>query len=185
MTLKVNIASAWKELSTCKVNIGGAWKQVETIKVNIGGAWKEVWNNFVVTLTGSSVSPNNYTVNETDPANAEAGLRLLRDGSLQRVVSGSWTDWFTTEWGDPEGTTVGDDYWVQATLVSGDTPTQTNAGFGSWLQLNATHEWSHLQSVVGQDGPTKIKIEIATDSGGSNIVATGYYQFTAIVESGA
>lgn len=140
---------------------------------------------FLVTLSGSSGSPNNYTSTVTDPSNAEAGIRLLRDGSLQRVVSGTWTDWFTNEWGEPEFTTAGDTYWVQATLVNGDSPTQTNAGFGSWLQLNATHEWSHLQNVVGTDGPTKIKLEIATDAGGSNIVATGYYQFTATVDSGA
>jgi hypothetical protein len=182
--LHVKVGGAWKAIDDCSVKVSGAWKQVETVYVKVSGAWKVAWNNFVTLLSGSSGSPNTAPAIATDPLNAEAGWRLLRDGSLQRTITGTYSD-FSTEWGTPESTTVGDNYWVRATKSSGIDPTGTNSGFGTWLQLSSTRTWSHLRTLIGSDGPTKIKLELATDSGGSNIVATGWYQFTATVESEA
>ncbi|MHC4371641.1 MAG: hypothetical protein ACYSW8_28840, partial [Planctomycetota bacterium] len=163
--LHIKRSGAWSPIENCYIKISDTWTQVQRVYVKTGSAWKQVWEN----LSGS---PNLAPALATDPANAEAGWRLLRDGSLQRTITGTYSD-FSTEWGTPESSTVGDGYWVRATKISGIDPNGTNSGFGTWLQLNATREWSHLQTTIAATGPTKIKLELATDSGGSNIVATG------------
>lgn len=142
-------------------------------------------SGFKVTLSGTAGSPNLATAQVNDPTNAEAGWRTTDDGGLEATTTGTWSD-YSDEWGRPLATGRGSHYWVRATNDNGgDAPTGTNAGFGTWLAMSSTREWSHLRTTIGQDGPTRIKLEIATDSGGTNIIATGYYEITALVESGA
>lgn len=67
---------------------------------------------------------------------------------------------------------TGSSVWVRATYVSGDTFT-SGAAVGSWLELSTDRTWtmSHTTS-GGLDQISGIyKFELATDSGGSNIVA--------------
>jgi hypothetical protein len=180
----VKVSSAWKALTNCYIKKSSAWKEVQNIYIKKSNVWKLAWENVVILLSGTTGSPNLAPSTQTDPVNAEAGWRLLRDGSLQRTITGTYSD-FSTEWATPESTTIGDGYWVRATKISGVDPTGTNSGFGTWLQLSSTRTWSHLQTTIGADGPTKIKLELSTDASGTPIVATGYYQFTATVESEA
>lgn len=73
-------------------------------------------------------------------------------------------------------------YYIRATDVSsGNDHTWTNSpnSLGTWWQLNSSRSFFFEDndlpaSYVGRF--VKLKIEIATDSIGSNIVATGYYQ---------
>ena len=74
-----------------------------------------------------------------------------------------------------------DDYWFRFSLI-----TQPSGGNSAGAALNTWHADTSTRSVFWQDGragnsyadeTVKWKVEIATDSGGSNIVATGYYQF--------
>jgi hypothetical protein len=137
---------------------------------------------FLISLDGTSGTPHNVDMTAIDPSNAVAGVRVNRNGTLQKyTIAQTWATIGST-WAVPVTSTVGDSHWVRATKVSGDDPNNNNDGFGSWLNITGTKEWSHIQSVIGSKGPTVIKLEIATDSGGSNIVATGYYTFTATVE---
>lgn len=64
-------------------------------------------------------------------------------------------------------------YYIRVTYESGTTP-----DFGTldtWLSSasNVIFGWSHNGPIVREG---VVKVEIATDSGGSNIVATGYYK---------
>ena len=69
---------------------------------------------------------------------------------------------------DPIGTSL----WIKATYVSGQTFTSGDA-VGSWLELSADKSWTmSYTSSGGADTVSGVyKFELATDSGGSNIVA--------------
>lgn len=64
-------------------------------------------------------------------------------------------------------------YWIRATFVADNAPDTGTLDVWISMASNVFWGWSH-------NGPTArtgtIKVEIATDSGGSNIVATGYYR---------
>jgi hypothetical protein len=174
-------SGSWSPIANCYIKMSGSWTQVKKVYVKISGTWQQVWANFVVSLSGTSGSPHNVDHSAIDPLNSVAGIRILRNGGLQKyTIAQTWATIGNT-WGIPIQFDIGDNYWVRATKISGDTPNNENDGFGSWLNITATKGWSHIQTVIGSRGPTVIKIEIATDSGGSNIVATGYYEFTAAV----
>ena len=70
-------------------------------------------------------------------------------------------------------------YGVFYTEIGADRYTPSNGTFGAWTSLGTdqTVNWSSSDA-EGAYGSrfTQIKAEIATDSGGSNIVATGYYR---------
>jgi len=87
-------------------------------------------------------------------------------------------DWVAP--GDFEGV-----YYVRATLVAGANP---DIGImNSWLTLhngtsygNAFWTWQKAPPFGSRTGT--VKLEISTESDGSNIIATGYYKMTATVE---
>ncbi len=86
----------------------------------------------------------------------------------------------STDWVIPIGFVV--TYYVRATLVASSAPTE-GSGLDTWLTLapsGANRLWTWRQSVSGTLKGT-LKIEIATDSLGANIVATGHYRGTATV----
>jgi hypothetical protein len=69
--------------------------------------------------------------------------------------------------------------YVRFTLISGDTP---NIGtLNTWQQLNANRDIGNSLSATGVRSST-IKIEIATDAGGSNIVSTSNPNYVAYAE---
>lgn len=136
----------------------------------------------VITLSGTSGSPNTITQTSTDPSDAYAGWRFLSDGTIDSGKDSNsslnWTQFQSAvEWSDLQpspGT-----HWIRATLDAGSTPNNINAGIGIWLAFG-DHEWSWSRTIVNITAGT-LKIEIATDSAGSNIVATGYYRGRCVV----
>lgn len=101
------------------------------------------------------------------------GVRFNANGTvdkLQSFVAPSWANGFET-WYTPTGGTPGNSYWIRATLDSGSTPTGT---FGSWTQMSSTQTWSAAAFNPGTFDCV-FTIEIASDSGGSTIVATAQY----------
>lgn len=73
-------------------------------------------------------------------------------------------------WYSPTTAGIGSGYWVRMTLLSGTAP-GTSPGLGTWLQLSSDRQWGWSRASNGSTTAT-VKIEIATDSGGTNIVAT-------------
>ena len=140
----------------------------------------------VITLSGSSGSPNTSTDTEQSPTNALSGWRFYATGRVMRVVSDTYTNFnLNTEWSSfyPD---VTKDYWLRATTDSGDAPNLGSA-LSTWHVLQGAGEatYRNFEWLEDSDPPTEattsgtIKVEIATDSGGSNIVATGYYKGTS------
>lgn len=141
-------------------------------------------NPRVVTLSGSSGTPNTSVCIDADPNDTTAGWLFNTNGSVQRyngnppVLVGFQVG---VEWISASPLI---DYWIRFTTESGDA---ANGGdsLGIWHQVggagasNRSVLWE--QTVIGTRAGTA-KVEIATDSGGSTIVATGYYSGSAEVE---
>lgn len=77
--------------------------------------------------------------------------------------------------------TPGADTWIRATLLSGTSPNGGNS-LNTWHQvtgaMGVTRAWAWTRTAVGDGAGTttgSLTVEIATDSGGSNVVATGTY----------
>ena len=140
-----------------------------------------------VSLSGLLGSPNTYYAFSQYPGgSAKTYLRANTDGKLEKATSndlgtlGSYTQ-IGTEWVSPL-TTYSGSYWIRATRISGDN--LTSGTLGSWLALTSSREWQltayEAQALGGIDyKEILLKLEIATDSGGSTIVATGYYELQA------
>lgn len=79
----------------------------------------------------------------------------------------------------------GKDLWIKATQTGVTTPGDApNVGDStdSWLKVRGTssanRSWGWTQTGLGITEGT-VKVDLSTDSGGSTIVATGYYKGTA------
>lgn len=140
-----------------------------------------------ISLSGTAIAPNTSVGVATEPTNAVAGWRFNVDGTVERFVSGSYADWDT----DPEEwvgnlQNPNDEYWIRFTLDSGDAATTITGGAGVWNKISGSGEALALitwtQGSVGTLSGV-YQVDIATDSGGSNIIATGYYEGTATQNS--
>lgn len=70
-------------------------------------------------------------------------------------------------------------FWVRCTVDTGSLD-WTNSGAGSWLALTSTLSWGIIDDSAGASPETcDITLELATDSGGSNIVDTVQYTLSA------
>ncbi len=136
----------------------------------------------IVTLSGTSGTPILSSILVNDPANATSGWKFKSDGSVQRKSGGGGGTYATylpgVQWINVE---PGHTYYLRATSNAGDA--NTSGTLNTWLALSSdlTYEWT--QTSIGTKTGS-LKIEIATDSGGSDIVATGYYGGFSEVDSG-
>ena len=138
------------------------------------------------TLSGSTGTPNDVTNTESSPTNSSAWWEFRTNGTVwSKGDSGTVQFQDSIEWTDEQDTpTV--DIWIRSTANAGAAHT-TGPTNGIWNVLQGSGEanqrWTWTETTDGEATTQgSVKIEIATDSGGSNIVATGYYQGTAIVE---
>lgn len=136
-----------------------------------GGNVGVLWGSYVRSLsngTGASVS-SGISFNTT-------GLINFASDSFSSLSSqsGMWV------WYQPLTTGIGSSYWIRATLQSGTTPT-TNAGLGTWLQLNANRLWQNDRAPASGIGSTTstLLFEISTSATGTPVVASGSYTITA------
>ena len=97
---------------------------------------------------------------------AWAGLTLFPSGEVFKEVSPSQT------WGTPVGGTPGNSFWARATLEGGS-DLNAGVGTGTWNQLNHSRFFGiHQPHTVAGTRTSTIRIDIASDSAGANIVAT-------------
>ncbi len=99
---------------------------------------------------------------------AFADLIFYADGSIgyaSNGASGSKGTWVNS-------TTVGSSYWIRFTQTSSyGVSTETGSARGTWHQLS-TARYFGVQRSLGGAGGRYYTVQIASDSGGSNIVAT-------------
>lgn len=136
----------------------------------------------LVFLSGSSGTPNTSTDTSIAPNVAEAWWQFKTDGTVWRIVSSVGTQWNTgTEW-EADQPTPGDDYWIRATLLAGGDAPTSGPSLGTWHKVagsgSVTRKWTwETDGSTGEDiRAGTLKIDIADDSGGTNILATGHYR---------
>lgn len=100
-----------------------------------------------------------------------ATLTFFADGTIS-AFSGSWYE--------PTTTNIGSSYWIRATSGISAGPRRFGT-LNTWIALNILPAWSVEQS--GGDGSTDwtLTFDFATDSGGTNIVATASTTLTASI----
>lgn len=139
-----------------------------------------------VSLSGTSALPSSFfgpfpTFNGAT-WNVYTGFRFSSDGNINRQTLNGVTTHSTTQWNN---TTPSTTYYIRLTNDSTGssfqvTPNVLSHALGTWgaLTSGATFIRSENNAEFGGYGQRFIqcKVEIATDSGGSNIIATGYYK---------
>lgn len=152
-----------------------------------------------VSLLGTTSVPVGYfgslpVVDGLGNSVQESGFQFTSGGDILKKVyraigggSWQWNSFATTEWNN---ITPSQTYYIRATLyskVSTGTPDPDDINpLGVWIALSSNISFGSIDTRdFGNYSPSgwTIKVEIATDSAGSNIIATGYYQATW--ESGA
>ena len=158
-------ASHWVRFTddTAATNTGAARSPTSGDNYTASGPSQYSWvinsNNVTVTWNGDVIWSKNYypTSEALATASIYIGDRRYERGSLQSS----------------------NNYGVFYQEIGADRYTPSNGTLGSWTSLGTdqTINWSSsdAEGVYGSRF-TQIKAEIATDSGGSNIVATGYYR---------
>lgn len=95
-----------------------------------------------------------------------AGWKCHSDGNVKyNTATGGSVNAYN--WVVP--TSEGSNYWCRATLSSGSTP--LGSGLGSWIDTALNPGWEIQLSTVGSD-TSVLSVQIASDSGGSNIIDT-------------
>jgi len=150
-----------------------------------------------ISLHGSEATPIEATHTAADPDDALAVWSLIVDdgtngrekGFIMKAefdfgdVAVFIKSFPTTDWVTPHDFQT--TYFTRATLVAGVAPL---SGFlDIWQSLvpdtpspTGNRSWTWSQAIVGTKTGT-IRIEIATDALGADIVATGYYKVTVTV----
>lgn len=138
----------------------------------------------VITLSGTTNPGHNAASDATsDPDPAEAGFRFNTNGTVDKNENSVYTSFQAgTEWSDLQPT-PGQDYWIRFSSDSGNDPDTVT--MNTWLKVAGTSSLSR-EATWTQDSAGlnegSAKVEIAEDSGGSSIVATGFYGGSAEVE---
>lgn len=134
---------------------------------------------FTPSLTGSGT-----LYSSTGDASSSITMTAQPDGTL--TVFGDVTSFL--QWGAPTTTDIGQSYWVRFTRDSFSTTGSGGSGSATattgWLQLNVARSVTVIANKVTGPGTfqsnASYTIDIATDSGGTNIVATATaYQLRA------
>lgn len=118
-----------------------------------------------------------YIDNAISPTDASTTLNINSDGTV--VATGANTGTLASyNWITP--TTGSTTYYVRATLTSG---TFTSGTTGTWLALSSNRSWNtaYTSDTPGNKATTAT-FEIATDSGGTNVVVSASISLEAIVD---
>lgn len=118
-----------------------------------------------------------YLDSALSPTDASTTLNINSNGTV--VATGANTGTLASyNWITP--TTGSTTYYVRATLTSG---TFTSGTTGTWLALSSNRSWntSYISDTPGNK-VTTATFEIATDSGGTNVVVSASISLEAIVD---
>jgi len=177
--VELNIAGVWKDIDNCEVNVGGVWKQVTSIEVNVGGVWKQSWVNKVYNLDGQNISLTDA------PGPILTGIHINSDGTVDQRSDNNVSDNIVqidsaTDWVIPNSISATTHY-VRATQNSQTGGGTLSGTLNTWLALSTDRFWTIERAAVAGTGSSiwSLDIEIATDSGGTNVVATGTYVLTS------
>lgn len=110
-----------------------------------------------------------YNPGDDDLVQSSASITFRSNGlvSMTGIMSSGASDWWTTA---PQPA-IGNSYWIRLTVNSG-TGGLFSGTVNTWLALSADQTWTLSNAVLNTVRTRQTTIEIASDSGGSTIVAT-------------
>jgi len=116
-----------------------------------------------------SVAPYITAGNANTSGSVTASFTLNSNGTCSALAAPITDEAnYPSNWATPTTTGIGSSYWARVTVTSG---TLTSGTTGSWVQLSSNTTWS--KNTTGTGGATVLfTLEIASDSGGSNILVT-------------
>lgn len=146
------------------------------------------------TITGGTIVPltgGTYYANTQGLSNASAGIALTFNNDGTFIISASGIgdvlvdlnplSPITLNWFSPTTAGIGSSYWIRF-LVSGS-PLDFGTT-GVWISLSPSFQsWSYNVNQIGlgfQSRSGTWTVQIASDSGGSNIVTTGTYNMSVL-----
>ncbi len=135
---------------------------------------------FAVGASGAPVSFTNESLQSTTiGVTAQAGLTWGTNGSLASFGAGSFSWSGPTNWFAPTTTSIGNSYWIKFELTPGGDPWDVSTSINDLqvypLSSARTVQWT--QTIIGTKFAS-VTVRIYTDSGGTNLVATGTFDVT-------
>lgn len=166
-----NDGGTWRQATALWYNDAGTWRQAQQLWYNDAGTWRKVFSAAVGGGGGGGALVSPFTAwnvyADANPGTTKAVLNFNSNGTVTYSVTG--TDGTTPgsdHWFSPTTVAVGAGYWLRATVTSG---TLTANSAASWTSLATNLSFEKGPSSGGAASAT-VTFEIATDSGGSNIV---------------
>ncbi len=130
-------------------------------------AWTGGGGNPYFAFTGGNVT-------SLSSGTPNAGVTLQSDGTCTFLSSGGSAP-TSNQWFTPTTTGIGSTHWVFCTVNSGSLSGGTA---GVWLALSAGQSFSRNRTTVGTSA-ANITLQLATDSGGANIVDSATFNLDA------
>lgn len=128
----------------------------------------------IITLNGTTNLPNTI-LGETSGGDIVLGFEFRSNGELRGVPQGGNSYiWAAGQWSNQPPTGI---YYIRFTRNSGrNSASDYSDSLNVWHQLNQSRfiRWFAPQDQLGQDRGS-VRVDIATDAQGTDIVATGYY----------
>jgi hypothetical protein len=147
----------------------GAQVATTGLRNSAGTDLAQLFQNAAVPLF--TVDLLNYSSACVRGGGATAGIYLNNDGTVTLTSTGNANQ--SSSWGTPTTAGKGALYWVRMTYT-GDAPV-VGGGVGNWIQISAGTAYVTLNVATPNASKTcNLTFEIATDSGGSNIIDTSY-----------
>lgn len=126
------------------------------------------WGKSSRTVSLATVSGNQGSA--YPGGNAYAEIVFYADGTVGYFSSDGFGG--NTNWTTPTTSGIGSSYWIRFTQTySTGGSTETGSGRGIWNQINVAQYFGLSRTMNGY-GERRYTVEIATNSSGSNIVAT-------------
>ena len=151
-------AGVWRKLKEFWYKDSGVWRKCKEVWYKDAGTWRKVFTGEVpILFTG---------------AGDEGGggvMRFLSNGTVLGNNGTASTNSYLGNWHSPTTTGIGNSRWIRFSNLDISTSLQGGMVVGTWYSLST--ERSFFGSLEGS-GFSAI-IDIATDSGGTNIILTG------------
>lgn len=113
------------------------------------------------------------TASNTGSGVVQVGWKFLAAGGIQRDTGSGYAAWNpSTDYVIPNSRTSEIIHFIRATTQSTSGTATRSGTVGSWLELSVNREWRQSQN-TGILASWSLLFEIATDSLGANIVASG------------
>lgn len=162
--LHIRDGAAWRKATEMHFRDGSAWRKAQEVFVHDGTAWRKVFTAGVVSTSWYGGDAYHEAV-----TTSTATLTFASNGNVDFDQNAG------AKWFDPPDANIGNSYWIRATGDAGAGP-----ALNTWHALSTSRSWAVTRSAVGSTS-RNLTIQIASDSAGTTIVASGSVTVTAAV----